>query len=102
MNTRLAYHYVDRTFCRQYASIVVAGTITWEQIAPHLAAEHAFIPGQVGLEDLQHRFALPGKDQPWHEIRPADIRPTEAAPTVDVTGEELAERFASCTWAVRR
>lgn len=102
MNTRLAYHYVDKTLCRQYTSIVVAGTITWEQIAPYLVRQYSFIPGQVGLEDLQYRFALPGSDQPWHQIRPADVRPTDAAPTVPVTGDELVERFASCQWSVPR
>lgn len=102
MNTRLGYHYVDRTLCRQYTSIVVAGTITWEQIAPCLVRQHSFIPGQVGLEDLQHRFVLPGADQPWHQIRPADIRPTSAAPTVSFTADELAERFATCPWSPRQ
>ncbi|HEX9440466.1 MAG TPA: hypothetical protein VF909_12330, partial [Roseiflexaceae bacterium] len=73
MNTRMSYRYTDKTNCRQYTSIVIAGTITWEQIAPYLAKQGAFIPGQLGLEDLQHRFALPGGDHPWHQIAPDDI-----------------------------
>jgi hypothetical protein len=99
MNTRLGYHYVDKTDCRQYTAIVVEGTITWEQIQPYLVRQHSFIPGQIGLEDLQRRFALPGGDHPWHQIRQNDIRPTEAAPTVAITAEELAERFASQPWS---
>ena len=98
MNTRMSYRYTDKTNCRQYTSIVVAGTITWEQIAPYLAKQGSFIPGQLGLEDLQHRFALPGGDHPWHQIAPDDIRPTEAAPTIALTGGELAERFGHTPW----
>jgi hypothetical protein len=100
MNTRLSYRYADRTNCRQYTSIVVAGTITWEQIAPYLAKQGSFIPGQLGLEDLQNRFALPGGDHPWHQIMAEDIRPTEAAPTIALTGGELADRFGHTPWQV--
>jgi len=74
------------------------GTITWEQIAPYLARQGSFIPGQLGLEDLQHRFALPGSDHPWHQIAPDDITPTEAAPTNALTPGELAERFGHTLW----
>lgn len=98
MNTRVSYHYVDRLNCRQYNAIVVAGTITWEQIEPFLERNRSFIPGQIGLEDLQYRFKLPGADHPWHQIAPSDIRPTEAAPTIALTGNELAERFARTAW----
>jgi hypothetical protein len=98
MNTRLTYRYADKANCRQYTSIVVAGTITWEQIAPYLAPQRCFIPGQLGLEDLQHRFALPGGDHPWHQIAPEDIKPTEAAPMIALSGAELAERFGHTLW----
>jgi hypothetical protein len=102
MNTRMSYRYADKTNCRQYTSIVVAGTITWEQIAPYLAKQGSFIPGQLGLEDLQQRFALPGGDHPWHQIAPDDIKPTEAAPTIALTGGELAERFGHTLWQADR
>lgn len=98
MNTRVSYHYADRLDCRQYNSVVVAGTITWEQIEPFLERHHSFIPGQIGLEDLQYRFKLPGADHPWHQIARSDIRPTESAPTITLTGDELAERFAHTAW----
>jgi hypothetical protein len=98
MNTRMSYRYADRTNCRQYTSIVVGGTLTWAQIEPYLAKQGSFIPGQLGLEDLQHRFALPGGDHPWHQIAPGDITPTEAAPTIELTGGELAERFGHTRW----
>jgi hypothetical protein len=100
MNTRLSYRYVDKTNCRQFTSIIVAGTITWAQIAPYLVKQGSFIPGKVGLEDLQYRFALPGIDHAWHQITSEDVRPTEAAPTVAVTAEELADRFATSSWEV--
>jgi hypothetical protein len=98
LNTRLSYHYRDQRNCRQYTSIVLAGTVTWEQIEPYLAKQHSFIPGQLGLEDLQLRFALPGRDQPWHQIGAADIKATDAVPTVLLTADELAERFAQTPW----
>jgi hypothetical protein len=100
MNTRLSYRYADKSDCRQYTSVVVAGTITWDQIGPYLAQQRSFIPGQIGLEDLQYRFALPGGDHPWHQIAPDDIRPTETAPTIALTAEDLADRFAGIQWVV--
>lgn len=100
MPTRISYRYADKNYCKQYTSIVVEGTITWEQIEPYLAARRSFIPGQLGLEDLQYRFALPGADHPWHQIAPGDLKPTDAAPTIALTAAELAERFANTTWIV--
>jgi hypothetical protein len=98
VNTRIGYRYADKRDCRQYTAIVVAGTITWEQIAPFLVQQRFFIPGQLGLEDLQYRFALPGADQPWHQLEPHDLKPTAAEPTIPLTAEALAERFAQVRW----
>lgn len=98
LNTRIGYRYADKTNCRQYTAIVVEGVITWEQIEPYLATQQSFIPGQVGLEDLQYRFALPGADHPWHQIEPSYIKPTEAEPTVAISAEDLAWRIAHTAW----
>ena len=98
MNTRISYRYADKTNCKQFTAIVVDGTITWEQIAPYLATQQSFIPGQIGLEDLQYRFALPGADHPWHQIASEDIKPTEAKPTIALSAEELAGRLAHTIW----
>ena len=98
MNTQMTYRYADKTNCRQFTTVVVDGTITWEQIAPFLASRQSFIPGQIGLEDLQYRFALPGRDHPWHQIVAEDIRPTDAKPTITLSGDELAWRFANTSW----
>jgi hypothetical protein len=98
MNTRISYRYADKKNCRQFTTIVVDGTITWEQIAPYLATQQSFIPGQIGLEDLQYRFALPGADHPWHQIASGDIKPTEAQPTIALSGEDLARRLANTIW----
>jgi hypothetical protein len=99
VNIRLSYHYIDRTNCRQYTSIILEGSLTWTQIEPYLVRQSYFIPSQIGLEDLRQRFALPGLDQPWHEISATDLRPTEHAPTVSFSTEELVRRFAEVTWA---
>lgn len=99
MNTRIAYRYADKNNCRQYTSVVVEGVITWEQIEPFLYRRNSFIPGQLGLEDLQRRFALPGDDHPWHQITVADIKLTESAPTITITAQQLVERFATTEWA---
>jgi hypothetical protein len=98
MNTRISYRYADKTNCKQFTTIVVDGTITWEQIVLYLATQQSFIPGQIGLEDLQYRFALPGADHPWHQIASEDIKPTEAQPTIALSGEDLAWRLAHTTW----
>jgi hypothetical protein len=98
MNTRISYRYADKTNCKQFTAIVVGGTITWEQIAPYLATRQSFIPGQIGLEDLQHRFALPGADHPWHQVASEDIKPTEAKPTIALSGDDLAWRLAHTSW----
>jgi hypothetical protein len=98
VNTQISYRYADKRNCKQFTTIVVNGTITWEQIAPYLVLEQSFVPGQVGLEDLQLRFALPGADHPWHQITPEDLKPTEAEPTVALSGEDLAWRIAHTTW----
>jgi len=98
MNTQISYRYADKRNCKQFTAIVVEGTITWEQIAPYLAPQQSFIPGQIGLEDLQHRFALPGADHPWHQIASEDIKPTAAKPTIALSGEDLAWRLAHTIW----
>src|SRR5258706_645318 len=98
MNTRISYRYADKRNCKQFTTIVVDATITWEQIEPYLASQQSFIPGQVGLEALQLRLVLPGTDHPWHKIVPEDIRPTEAEPTVALSGEDLAWRLAHAKW----
>lgn len=98
MNTRLSYRYTDNTFCKQYTSVIVEGTLTWEQIEPYLTKRGFFIPGQVGLEDLQHRFALAGSDHPWHQMIPEDLKPTALPPTIACSADELAQRFATTTW----
>ncbi|GAB4156730.1 MAG: hypothetical protein Fur005_10270 [Roseiflexaceae bacterium] len=102
MNTRVSYRYADRNNCRQYTSFVVAGVVSWEQIAPYLLKQHSFIPGQVGLEDLQYRFALPGADHPWHQMIPEDFRPTDVEPTTALTAAELIERFRDAEWDASR
>jgi hypothetical protein len=94
----MSYRYADKRNCKQFTTIVVDGTITWEQIAPYLARQEFFIPGQIGLEDLQHRFALPGADHPWHQIASDDIKPTAAKPTIALSGEDLAWRLAHTIW----
>ncbi len=98
MNTRLSYRYSDKMNCKQYTSVIVEGTLTWEQVEPWLTSHGFFIPGQVGLEDLQYRFALPGADHPWHQLLPGDFKPTDAAPTIAISADELAERFAHTVW----
>jgi hypothetical protein len=99
VNTRIAYRYTDKTNCKQYTSIILEGSLTWGQIEPYLAKNGYFIPGQVGMEDLQYRFALPGADHPWHQILIDDLKTTELPPTVPFNTDELARRFANTTWA---
>ncbi|MBL7645491.1 MAG: hypothetical protein JNK74_04795 [Candidatus Hydrogenedentes bacterium] len=90
MNTRFEYLYRDGHNYKQYNEVVLAGKFTLDQLRPHLYERNHFMPSEVGLDDLQE-FPYRDCDHIWHELVSAE--PTEDAPTVEVTAEELIERF---------
>lgn len=90
MNTRFEYLYRDGHNYKQYNEVVIRGEFTLEQLRPHLYEGEFFMPSEVGLDDLQE-YPYRNCDHIWHQLVSAE--PTEDAPTVEVTAEEMAERF---------
>lgn len=100
MNTRIEYFYGDAANYKQFASVILPGEITGEEIrhiAPCLDCGEYFIPAQVGLEELQRRTAsFPDKDvdHVWHELdTTTGITLTDAAPTTDLDVHRFAGMF---------
>jgi len=105
MNTLLEYLYRDASNYKQHGSVVLQGTISPKDIRPLLIDGEYFIPSQVGLPDLQHKFRDQGVDYPtgddhaWHEI--ASMRPTRKQATLPLHRKEFLARLqrsrrASC------
>ena len=99
MNTRIEYLYRDADNYKVRNTAVVSGEISAEEqayiFANCLDEENAFIPSKVGLpekkfEDLGYAYDAQA-DHPFFELN--DFEPTEDPPTVDMTAEQLAERF---------
>jgi hypothetical protein len=99
-NTLISYLYRDESNHKQYATIIVAGRITFEQVRPYLNENEWFIPSQVGLEDLQERWGRidPDLDHVWHEFFDDTFEVTELPPTEEMTAEELLKRFQAVKW----
>lgn len=100
MNTRITYLYRDGSNYKQSESVVIQGELTFAEVEPYLDEGEYFIPGQVGLEDLQHRFGgkLTMDDHPWHELKEDDFELTDDPLTGSITTQELLERFRAVTW----
>ena len=96
-NTCFHYLYRDAANYKQHADVVVRGRVGFEDLKPFLESGEWFIPGDVGLPDLQHNFALQGcalptaDDHVWHEL--VSCEPADASPTMDMTAAELMQRF---------
>jgi len=112
-NTRITYMYRDGANYKTSRAVVVAGALTPDQAAALLrCCEEAgdFIPGQIGLPDLQDSFQGceshwdPELDHPVHEL--TSIKLTTAQPTVldpeagqMLTTHDLVERFTDVVFA---
>lgn len=95
INTRLTYMYRDADNYKVGAEVVFEGRYRLaEDLAPMLLAldssvgTPSFVPGQVGLKDLQDRFQGcesrwdPERDHPWHEVTGLEpVLAAQAAPT---------------------
>lgn len=90
MNTRFEYMYRDGQNYKQYNEVVIAREFTLDQLRPHLYEGEFFVPSEVGLDDLQE-YPYRSCDHVWHGLVSAE--PTSGTPTVDVSAEELVERF---------
>jgi hypothetical protein len=104
-NTVIWYMYRDADNYKAGGRAILEGTLTRAQkqaIEAKLDEEKYFIPGQVGLADLQDSFVgcesewNPDRDHPWHTL--SSIEETDLSPTVDMSAEDLAGRFAAVEW----
>ncbi|MFA6433653.1 MAG: hypothetical protein WCW52_03050 [Elusimicrobiales bacterium] len=97
MNTLMEYLYRDASNYKQYGSIVLQGSIALTSIRHLLFDKTYFIPSQVGLPDLHHKFAEQGFEYPteddheWHEI--ISMRPTSREPTTPLQRNEFLSRL---------
>lgn len=104
LNTDLSYVYRDADNYKQCERVVLTGTLTDLEratITSALLDGIYFVPSDVGLLDLQSRFADGWRtevDHPWHELDMDAICTTTDAPTSDEDVHELAARFARVTW----
>ena len=112
MNTRIDYLYRDGSNYKAAGHAVLTGAADAGQIAAIMAlmdcdfgsGPASFIPGQVGLEDLQGCFATAtGQsvwddevDHPWHEV--TGIETTDQPATVPMGVVEFLDRLRTVTW----
>ena len=93
MNTRISYMYRDACNFKQFEEVVIRGRVSLEEVKPYLDECRIFIPGQIGLPELQKRFGEQGfkfpteDDHEFHEL--LDCIPTEEEAEVDVSAEEF-------------
>ncbi len=95
MNTKISYLYRDGSNYKMPNEAVIAGIITKQQIAVImncLDCGEYFIPGQVGLPEK--RFGeWTEDDHCWFELGMDGFETTEAEPDVDITSDEMVEKF---------
>lgn len=96
MNTRISYMYRDADNYKTHHDEVLSGEITQQQlmtIADCLDDNTYFIPHQLGLPEI--RFdQVTESDHCWFELYPEqDFSSTNDEPTIDMTVDELVERF---------
>lgn len=96
MNTRISYLYRDADNYKMHHEEVLRGEITPQQlmtIVCCLNEKEYFIPHQVGLPEIRFE-QVTESDHPWFELCPEqDFSSTNAEPTIEMTVDELVERF---------
>lgn len=103
-NTAFRYGYRDADNYNTNAQVVLRGGFTRRDVRVLIACSdrdghNYFIPGQVGLSDLQDSFAdasmwLDERDHPYHEIHA--IEPIDAAASDDaMTVKDLVAKFVA-------
>jgi len=106
-NTKITYMYRDAGNNKFHVEIVVAGTVTAEQIQPFVDNGADFIPFNLGLpcgQDQASEYESFPDDEMDHvfnsfydaddgNIDPSCFEPTDQEPTVPVTAEQLVKLF---------
>lgn len=97
MNTKINYLYRDASNYSVCNSCIIQGTLTEEQkrtILSSLDDGEYFIPHAVGMPEKKFDTET-ADDHPFFELTANDFEETDEKPTLDITGEELSERFAA-------
>lgn len=96
MNTKISYMYRDADNYKTFRDEVLSGEITQKQkdeITECLHDEEFFIPHQVGLPEVRFE-QVTESDHAWFEFHPEeDVTLTNQDPTIDMTVDELVEKF---------
>ncbi len=100
VNTRLTYTYRDASNYKATSSLVLYGAMSPEQAQAVLRSldDEGFIPGQVGLPDLQDSFAGcesywdPEQDDAWHDLDCIELT-TDKPELGAVSVHDLTDRF---------
>jgi len=101
-NTRIRYLYRDASNYKQSDSVIFSGAITAEEcetLIAHFDEYGGFIPGQVGMPDLQDRMTGgwdEDLDHPFHEITGIEL--TLSPADTSMTAADLADRFSGISW----
>ncbi|MBK1666601.1 hypothetical protein CKO28_00905 [Rhodovibrio sodomensis] len=104
-NTAITYEYRDGANYHTQRTYIVAGGLSAaeiDEISLRLDEGEYFIPGQVGLPDLQDSFVGcashwdPQLDHPWHLL--GEIESTPKPATVALEARELLRRFREVQW----
>lgn len=104
VNTKIYLHYTDGANYKVGKTVVVHGRMSADDVRTVLASldgGESFIPGQVGLPDLQDSFMdasewNPEYDHVWHDL--CEISYTDAPPTENLGAVELAGAFSRVVW----
>lgn len=113
MNSMISYMYRDGSNFKTTHSVVLAGALDDRQIRDAMdpragGDEPEFIPGQIGLPDLQDGFNGPSmwvddRDHPWHiliRIEQTSAEPTHTPSngTAMPTAVEFLDRLGTTEW----
>ena len=94
-NTRIEYLYRDECNYKTNNEVVVAGTITEEQIKAILEcceSGELFIPEQIGW-DLRRDWEVSQYDHCYAEIYAGSFQPTDVPQTSDMNADQVVEAF---------
>ncbi len=105
-NTQITYMYRDASNWKQFETVILWGEMNdndIETILSRLTDHNLFLPEQVGLPRLQHRWEnLNEDDGIYHELKLEDFTKSDLEPTVDMTAQELVENFRKVEWDIKR
>lgn len=106
VNTEFTYLYRDASNWKQFETIILEGEMSTEDIdliMSRLEDEDLFLPEQVGLQRLQHRWGkLNEDDHAYHELNREDIKIVDLPSTTPMTAKELVENFRTVSWDIQR